>query len=150
MGGRKEHSRIARLKKQLEKVGFKGIGDSRDSVSSRHKSFARSGSGKTTPRDQDPASNNTRSRVRSLTLNTPTERYGGILRRPSSPINSRGGPGRGGGTVGFTALTLGSLSPQRVRSALGSSGRRLSAWTFGSAGQLNTASVAPDGTEGIA
>lgn len=147
-GGRKENSKIARLKRQLEKLGIKGIGDGKDSIT-RHKTSPSKLLSAAKRGDRGVGGG-----VNSLTLNSPTDGYGAIASR-FSPSNGRGngvngkvfaakggGGGDGRGGTESTALTLAALSPKRVRSSLSMGGRRLSAWTFGSGGNLTTASVA--------
>lgn len=165
MRGRKENSKISRLKRHLEKMGFKGIGsDSKDGTGSAHgdhrktppfKSPVRGGGATiTTPGGQLVRAN-------SLTLASPTAHgYGSrIVARLSSPSSGGGGPGlsinaeglrvggadaNGGGQAESSLLSLASLSPRRMRSSISMGGRRLSAWTLRGAVSASAEAAAVD------
>lgn len=145
-GGRKENSKVARLKRHLEKLGFKGIGENKDS-SNRDRPSSKTPSvasgGKTAGRELIPAA--------SLGLNSPTNGYAGIAARLTPPSGRRlsvkglaATMSASGSHVDSAATALSCLSPRRMRSSL--SGRRLSVWAFGSGGDLNVASSGVEGT----
>ncbi|CAM9278824.1 unnamed protein product, partial [Laminaria digitata] len=157
MGGQKEHSKVARLKRHLEKMGFKGIGDIRDG-NNRQKTSSKLGP--TTPRHRGADANAEHSRTRSLTLNDTTGRYGDLPAR-LSPFNGRADGmnnntnvltatgGTGGDAMGSAGPPRSTpSSPSRRRASLAISGRRLSAWTFGSGTQLAQTLPGALGTEG--
>lgn len=132
MGGRKENSKVARLKRQLEKIGFKGIGDSSSGgVGSRNNSMRYSN--KMSPKAGGAAGGRYAVGKNSeiLRLTSPT-----ALNTPTA------GDSKKSGAAGSTSLSIAALSPQRVRSSLSMGGRRLSAWTFGNGGQIHPTTAA--------
>lgn len=131
-------------------MGFKGIGDSRDGNNRQRTS---SKVGLTTPRHRGADGNADTSRARSLTVNDSAGRYGDLAAR-LIPFNGREDGGVGTNNVlaatgGNRRDAMGSSgppvtppSPSRRRASMAISGRRLSAWTFGSG--TNLAQALPD------
>lgn len=151
VGARKENSKMARLKRHLEKVGFKGLGESRESGSSRQKPSSKPGSTSNGgPGDDDElsrlgvglASKSIGGRVTAdgdvAAILSPTSRSHHANRANGVPVEGVGGNGGEGAGSGAESSRLAALSPKRIRSSISISGRKLSAWTLGRAGTEGT------------
>lgn len=147
VGERKENSKMARLKRHLEKVGFKGLGDSRESGSNRQKALSKPGStsiGENGDGDElsrlgvGLASSPIESRATAgggvATGRSPTARGYRSDEAHGLVVGGVGGAGGEGVESGAEPTRLATLSPRRFQSSLSMSGRRLSAWTLGRVG----------------
>lgn len=137
LGGRKEHSKIARLKRHLEKMGFKGIlSDSKESGSTSNRESRRGAVSVKSPRGAGGGGSTTTTpggqlvRASSLTIASPTEQHGygagagagGLVARFSSPSSSNGRGGLGLSTSGMGLSVAGPGGNDGGRGRLGPAG----------------------------
>lgn len=134
-------------------MGFKGIGDNRDGNNRQKTSKV----GPMTPTRRGADGNADYSRARSLTLNESVGRYGDLAAR-ISPFNGRAdgmntnnvlaaAGGNAPDALGSSGPPVTPRSPSRRRASMAISGRRLSAWTFGSGTNLAQTLPGALGTE---